>query len=200
MTDKKARVRFAAHFPAPQLSAAFTDGAYHAGATEPWVQRVVESLLLANGGDTVIELGTYKGHTSAVLCLALERLGGGTFIGAELREDWAQEARALLKVLTLPSVQWQIVVGKSVDVVNAQSNDSIDFAWIDSDHNIPYLKQELTALQPKLRNEAIVTGHDVTGTWALAPAFIEAGGIALNFPWIHAGGGLGILQAPYAVL
>jgi predicted O-methyltransferase YrrM len=65
-------------WPHPSLKTYWDSGLHHTeGATQPWVQALLYQLCRALDVRRAVELGCYRGVTSAWLALAIEANGGG---------------------------------------------------------------------------------------------------------------------------
>jgi len=185
-----------AAFPHDSLAQAWRLGEYHTGAMEPWSQNVLAALLAAIGGHDVLEVGTYLGHTSAVLCLTLETLGGGEFLGAEIDPERRTRTLQRLRALSLPRVVVNVSPQPGIELLKAQATESFDLVFLDGDHTRAVVEMEADEATRVLRSGGLLCGHDVYGVFDLAGVWTSRGGIALRVPLIHAAGGLGIWQKP----
>lgn len=169
------------------------------GATEPWVQDVLCALLRALRRDkpTVLECGSFMGHTTARLAETLQEIGGGTLYVAEWdpeAPDRADVTQARLEALTIPDVKWEIIRSNALSVINGLPDESIDFCFLDDDHSHQHVAEELAAVGRKVKQGGIVCGHDVFGQCQLHQEFTAVGGYSLDFPALGPAGGLGIWQ------
>jgi len=181
-------------FPHESLAQAWRQGEYHGGAMEPWSQNVLAALLAAIGGHDVLEVGTYLGHTSAVLCLTLEALGGGEFLGAEIDPERRTRTLQRLRALPTPHVVANISPQSGIELLKAQASTSFDLVFLDGDHTRTVVEAEANEAVRVLRTNGLLCGHDVYGTFDLAGVWTSRGGIALRLPNLHVSGGLGIAQ------
>jgi len=183
-----------AAFPVPSLREEWELGNYLTGCTEPWNVEVIAALLKASCAKTVLECGGYMGMTSAWLAMTLQSMGGGTFHIAELEADRALMCDKRLSELPIKDVTWRVWQDDVFNVIAAQPDESIDFAWVDDDHTQFHVDQEITALLPKMRRKGLITGHDVWGSCNLQEVFAKHGGYSLDFPKLGLAGGIGIIQ------
>ena len=183
-----------AAFPVPSLREEWDLGNYLSGSTEPWNVEVLAALVKASNAKTILECGGYLGCTSAWLAMTLQSMGGGTFHIAELEAERALACDKRLSELPIKDVTWRVWQDDVFNVIAAQPDESIDFAWVDDNHDADHVDRELAALLPKMRAKGLITGHDVHGSCNLAPIFEKHGGYALDFPRLGPAGGIGILQ------
>jgi predicted O-methyltransferase YrrM len=183
-----------AAYPVPSLREEWELGNYCTGCTEPWNVEILAALLKASLARTVLECGGYLGTTSAWLAMTLQQMGGGTLHVAELEADRALMCDKRLSELPIPDVTWRVWQDDVFNVIAAQPDESIDFAWVDDCHEKPHVDRELAALIPKMRRGGLITGHDVIGSCDLQEIFTKYGGYALDFPKLGTAGGIGILQ------
>lgn len=183
-----------AAFPTPSLREEWELGNYLTGCTEPWNVEILAALMKASNANVVLECGGYLGTTSAWLAMTLQSMGGGTLHVAELEAERAAACDKRLSELPIPEVVWRIWHDDVFNTIAAQPDESIDFAWVDDNHEKEHVDRELAALIPKMRRGGIITGHDVWGSCDLQEIFMKHGGYALDFPKLGLAGGIGILQ------
>lgn len=183
-----------ASFPYPSLREEWGTGNYLTGSTEPWNVEVLAALVKASNARTVLECGGYMGNTSAWLAYTLQKMGGGTLHVAELEAERAAACDKRLSEIPVPDVTWRVWHDDVFNVIAAQPDESIDFAWVDDCHEKPHVDRELAALIPKMRVGGIITGHDVVGSCDLQEVFTKYGGYYLDTPRVGPAGGIGILQ------
>ena len=183
-----------AAFPVLSLREEWELGNYLTGCTEPWNVEILAALLKASNAKTVLECGGYMGTTSAWLAMTLQQMGGGTLHIAELEAERALMCDKRLSELPIPDVTWRVWQDDVFRVIAAQPDESIDFAWVDDNHEKEHVDRELAALLPKITPKGLVTGHDVWGSCDLQEVFAKYGGYSLDFPRLGLAGGLGIIQ------
>lgn len=183
-----------AAFPVPSLREDWEQGNYLTGSTEPWNVEVLAALVKASNARTILECGGYLGNTSAWLALTLQKMGGGTFHVAEWEAERAAACDKRLSELPLDKVTWRVWHDDIFNVIAAQPDESLDFAWVDDTHEKDHVDRELAALLPKMRVGGLVTGHDVWGSCDLQEVFAKHGGYSLDFPRVGPAGGIGIIQ------
>lgn len=54
---------------------------------------------------------------------------------------------------------------KSTEAVNKIENESLDWIFIDANHEYEYIKENLEIWIPKVKKNGIVSGHDYGGKW-----------------------------------
>jgi predicted O-methyltransferase YrrM len=183
-----------AAYPVPSLREEWELGNYCTGCTEPWNVEILAALLKASLARTVLECGGYLGTTSAWFAMTLQQMGGGTLHVAELEADRALMCDKRLSELPIPDVTWRVWQDDVFNVIAAQPDESIDFAWVDDTHSSDHVTQEIHTLLPKMRRNGIITFHDVFGSCALHKVVEAFGGYCLSTPMLGTAGGLGILQ------
>jgi predicted O-methyltransferase YrrM len=184
----------AAYFPNEHLREEWERGVYQGGCTEPWIVEIILALIKGSDAKVVFEGGGFLGTTSASIALTLEKMGGGHLIVAELEADRAQATQWRLDSLSLEKATHTVINDDVFKVISILKDESIDFAWIDDNHEKQHVERELEALIPKMRIGGIITGHDVYGSCDLQEIFMWAGGYALDLPRLAAAGGIGIIQ------
>ena len=182
---------------ASQMAAAANvtvDGPYVAGVTEPWITELVGALCKAVGAHTVLETGSFLGHTTAHLATCLQRRGGGRLIACEIDPVRAKGVHERLAGLAIPDVVHTVYAQDVLQVIAGLPDGSLDFAFVDDDHQATHVAVEIDALLPKLRKGGLLTFHDVYGSCDLKRVVNAYGGYSLDFPRNGPAGGLGVLQ------
>ena len=120
-----------------------------------------------------VELGVYKGEYSREI---LSRYSGvlhlvdpweGDFVGLE-PQKWSSVYSKCLDNLEVFKDRYVIHRKLSIDAVNDFEDRSLDFVYIDADHQYEHVCQDISIWYPKLRVGGIMSGHDF-----LADGFIE---------------------------
>jgi len=186
------------NWPHPDMQEEYESGFYKTGATEPWIAQILYSLIVAKQEPiTVLETGGYVGTTSAWLAKAALEVGGRIIV-AELDHQRAMKIGLRLRDYGYwdgESGPVTIAVGyDALDVIDEQSDGSLGFAWVDDDHDKGHVAYEIAALMPKMAPGGLICMHDVFGSTDLAGLCKQFGGLALDFPRIGPGGGLGLIQ------
>lgn len=189
-------------WPDASTEADWDSGVYMEGAAEPWTQQVIASLLIAMRKRRVLELGSFKGHTTAFLAKALEAIGGGSLTAVEHDVDRSFATETRLASLNLHSVQFIAHCGDSIEFLSAAEPNSYDFVWVDDSHEVAHVANELELLLQPTRPDVrivspggIVLMHDVVGLHGLGAVCRRFGGLVLDFPKLGTDGGLGIVLA-----
>lgn len=168
---------------------------YPAGSTEPYVSELVASLLKATGIPCVLETGAFRGDTTLCLAKALEAMGGGQLLVAEIDPERQQHVINRLTELQLPeNVQWTVVGGDALTLIRSLPDNCLGLAFIDDDHQIPHVSDEAAAIWPKLAPGGLAVFHDVFGVCNLRVVVESFGGYCLDLPRTGPAGGLGLLQ------
>lgn len=168
---------------------------YAAGATEKWTANVVAALAAAvchNKGPaeaTIIETGTFMGTTTRVLYEAADAFI--LTVEADVRR-WEQ-ARKNLKELE-DGHNLLCVNADAVEFLGNRKSESADFIFLDDDHEAEHVANEIQLAKACLKPGGVIVVHDVVGPFGLDEVVRQHGGYILDFPRLHAGGGLGLLQ------
>lgn len=59
----------------------------------------------------------------------------------------------------------EIIKSYSVQAALSFNNLSIDFIYIDGDHNYEFVKQDILSYYPKIKSDGILSGHDYSQNW-----------------------------------
>lgn len=163
---------------------------FPAGATEPWITELVCALLKATGVPCAFESGAFSGHTTARLAESLEMMGGGTLVACEI--DAARYSSLRPQVEEFPCLDLRCA--DALSVVKTLPDRSLGLAWVDDDHTMDHVSDEVAALWPKMAPRGIIALHDVLGTCDLRKVVAAYGGTVLDFPRAGPAGGLGLIQ------
>ena len=171
---------------------------FHAGCAEPWIAEVLCALLLANNTRVAIEIGGFEGFTSKRLARALARLPHDTTLTVcEIDPARAGCVRGeLLAHAAAEHTHCYVVCDDSHHWIPTLTDASVDFVWLDGNHEAHHVAREIELLLPKLAPGALLCGHDVFGVCDLRYVFRHFGGYALDLLRLGPAGGIGIIQKP----
>lgn len=127
-----------------------------------------------NDGDTIVEVGVWKGTSVAYLAVELINRNKkvvidcidtfeGTPEDGHLEDPILKEGRLYEHFIdNLKSVAEYInpIKAASLDAVNSYEDDSIDYLFIDASHDYENVKADITAWFPKVKSGGIISGHD----------------------------------------
>lgn len=183
------------NWPHPSMQAEYESGIYASGCTEPWIAQILYSLIVAKQEPiTVLETGGYIGTTSAWLAEATRAIEGLLII-CEIDRARSEAIDNRLMDYGYDDEVIEIYTLDTLQIINDVVEDgSLGFVWVDDDHDKGHVAKELAALIPKMAPKGIIAMHDVYGVTELAGICKQFGGLALDFPRIGPGGGLGIIQ------
>lgn len=186
-----------------ELYNAHHDPDWRAGSAEPWIANVLAELVVANNTRTAVEIGGFQGFTSKRIARALGRLPHATeFMVCEIDPDRAAQVRNALFHIVRPSTRAQVIQADSHEWIPTLSPESVDFVWLDGNHEKRHVWREIRLLLPKLAPGGIICGHDVFGVCDLQEVFRVAAAdcgwpsMSLDLPRLGPAGGIGILQRP----
>lgn len=180
-----------------ELFNAYNDNRWRAGSAEPWVVEVLCALLRANNTRVAIEIGGFQGYTSVQLAQALESLPHATTLTVcEIDTERACDVQLALGRGTL-QCRTHVVCGDSLRWIPTLPDESVDFVWLDGNHEKGHVFHELQALWPKLARGGLICGHDVFGSCDLQDVFRAfPNSVSLDLPRLGPAGGIGIIQRP----
>lgn len=152
--------------------------------------------MVAIGAERVLEIGTSEGVSSLLFCRTLARMGGGVFIGLEPDHTLRVACQLRLKGEGFTTVSWDIQEDYGASWLGKYDGAGFDLVWVDGDHALGTVQEELQAVRKHLKPGALICGHDVIGEYDLETIWPALGGLNLRFPLLYGSGGLGIWQAP----
>lgn len=133
------------------------------GVEIPDVGRDDFALFLAENGYKVgVEIGVDRGEYGIVLCKAGLKVYG---VDSYLRYD-AYKAEGAYKshleeaTANLKGYDYTIINKFSTDALNDFEDNSLDFVYIDGNHTLPYIAQDIFGWEKKVRKGGIISGHD----------------------------------------
>lgn len=118
--------------------------------------------LYNTGLRTGVEVGVDRGEYTKVLCDAgLKVYGVDPWVNYddykragryESRYEWAEE--------NLRGYDCELIRKFSIDAAKDFKDESIDFVYIDGNHTLPYVVQDIFAWERKVKRGGIISGHD----------------------------------------
>ncbi len=178
-------------------SAHFDSTAYaKEGITQPWVQLLLYALVRSLGATHVLELGCFRGVTTAWLALAVEANGGGTVVALDREAVDVARGKTLLRDVAdaLPRTQVVWELGDTRAYLRTATLQPFTFVFLDDDKQAVAEKVELLRVGGC---RALLACHDVDGHYedpGLARVWKALGGLVVPATRIHPYGHLGLLQ------
>lgn len=144
----------------------------------------------------IVEIGAYKGRSTAYL--AVEIINSGKNIQLDVIDSWNGETETVAPwhdYIDEPSKHqykptgdifeefktnlapvwdtFQAIQSLSAPAAQAYPDKSLDFIFIDGDHNYEGIKKDLVAWRPKMKDGAIMAGDDYSPAWGVIRAVDE---------------------------
>ena len=116
----------------------------------------------ANDGSVFVEIGCYKGKSTCYMIDAIKN--SGKKINFFVIDNFStlgnvkQEFEENLGEERLKSITF--INDDSVEASKHFSNSSVDFIFIDTDHNKNQLVREINSWNDKVKNNGLISGHD----------------------------------------
>lgn len=171
--------------------------AYRAGSTEPWTADLLAALVRAQQPHVLIETGTFEGRTTALLLAAMHcyaPIHSSKLFTVESDLARVTAAQPMLQGLIRTSnVGCTIVHRDALAFLLEFPRSSADFIFLDDDHDAVHVEAELEATLGGLRVGGLCCVHDVVGPFGLDSVVRSFGGLVMDFPRLHAAGGLGLV-------
>lgn len=121
------------------------------------------------GYKTGAEIGVYKGEFSRLLgqvglkIYAIDSWGVyGGFKEEKLEEPLGQERNYRRACNTLARYDCTIIRKKSMDAIDDFEDRSLDFVYIDANHNLRYVVEDIVEWSKKVKSGGVISGHDWT--------------------------------------
>lgn len=106
------------------------------------------------GLNTGAEIGVSDGRYSEVLCRSNPKLK------LMCIDVWNNERIFALAKKKLAVYNTELIRQSSVEAAKDVADDSLDFVFIDADHNYKSVRNDILAWVPKVKSGGIVSGHD----------------------------------------
>ena len=154
-------------------------------STQPWVSALLYQLVRALDYRRVVELGCYRGVTSAWLACAVEANGGGTVTLVDIQAGVLKKTERRLAALALAKTQASYVEASSAAFLETQLPANTQFIFIDDDKlTVPAELERIKAVAPR----ALVAIHDAETIGAIP------GALMLATPPLYGSGHLALVQ------
>lgn len=118
--------------------------------------------LSENGYKVGVEIGVDRGEYGVALCKAGLKVYGvdpyvryDAYKGEGMYENHYKEALKNLK-----GYDYTIINKFSMDALKDFKDNSLDFVYIDGNHTLPYISQDIFGWERKVRHGGIISGHD----------------------------------------
>lgn len=167
---------------------------HHHGATEPWVATLVAEIVRCKRARVVLETGGFTGSTSVEIAAAMQLTGGGHLRVVEIDLQRATDVHARLIRAGYPDVTHLVDNRHALTAISDIPDGTLEVAFIDDDHTAAHVEAEIMILKRKMAPGGIMLFHDVVGPFGLGDVVRKHGGVVLDFPRLHAAGGLGIIS------
>lgn len=120
------------------------------------------------GYKTGVEIGVYKGEFMKLFCKAGLKMFGvdpwkpyGDFdIVAENRIDRQEFLYGHVKRMLAPYKNVKLIRKLSTEAVNDFEDESLDFVYIDGNHCLKYVIEDICEWSKKIKKGGIIAGHD----------------------------------------
>lgn len=126
------------------------------------------ALLHELGFKTGVEVGVQRGRYSEVLCHENPQMkvyGVDAWKHFKTLNDYAPQETCDLfyeeaKARMAPYQNYEIIRAWSMDAVKKFKDESLDFVYIDANHEYPFVMEDLSQWSKKIRKGGIISGHD----------------------------------------
>lgn len=135
------------------------------GVEIPDVGRDDFALFLAENGYKVgVEIGIDSGEYGVTLCKAGLRVYGVdpyvAYHEYKLPGKGSSKNHYEVAVSNLKGYDYTIIKKFSMDALKDFEDNSLDFVYIDGNHTLPYVSQDILEWQRKVKKGGIISGHD----------------------------------------
>jgi predicted O-methyltransferase YrrM len=145
------------------------------------------AFICAANCQTVVEIGTWQGFTSAILGKSLSANAGsdGLLISVDIKEGNLERGKAETK--NLPITHKTVVCDSvNLDLGSELGGRVIDLAFVDGDHSYDYAKNDIELCHEHLRDYGFIFVHDYSktgfpGVYRAVNEFVETFDYSLFF-------------------
>ena len=163
---------------------------FKSGSLEPWSASVLQALVRLTRPLRLLELGAFEGRTTLALAEVMPPEAHITAV----EHDHKRAEIARVRLESHPRAE--VIVSDTIRFLERAPRASFDFVFVDDDHAQEHVARELDLLLAgRMTPGGLIVGHDVLGKFELDKVFLARGGFIISQPLIHAGGGLGVIQA-----
>ena len=140
---------------------------------EDLYREVVEK---AKDGDRFVEIGAWKGRSTAFMAVEIINSGkkielnvDDTFVGSEEHQKEESIINATLEDEFLKNTKpvadhYKLLIMQSVAASKLFPDHSLDFVFIDAAHGYEFVKEDIEAWLPKVKQGGLIAGDDYQ-TW-----------------------------------
>ncbi len=142
-----------------------------------WEEHYKTAVENAKDGDVFVEIGTFLGKSTCFLANEIKQSGKkikfytvDSFIGEgndasytkTVEENGGNIYNAFLNNVKKCGVEGYVtpLVGTSTEISKKFENESINFLYVDGDHNYNGIKNDLENWTPKVKRDSVIQGHD----------------------------------------
>jgi predicted O-methyltransferase YrrM len=108
---------------------------------------------LALGGPTVVAIDTFTATDAHTGAQALERIKPGTLSTFTAFVNYHNHMPQPIRILA--------GIGRSADVAKALGREEYDLVFLDGDHSLTGVRDDLAAWTPMLKRDGLLCGHDL---------------------------------------
>lgn len=116
---------------------------------------------------SLVEVGSHMGESAAVFAAS------GRFTRITCVDPWVQypAAEAVFDQVAIAHPVIRKVKAESVPASTQFESGSLDMVYIDADHSLPAVREDILAWLPAVRDGGWLTGHDYAWAW---PGVLQA--------------------------
>lgn len=133
----------------------------------------------ADEGAVFVELGVWKGQSAAFMIETI--MNSGKYIKFYCVDTWNPPPHAgpgllededvvndrlyesFLNYMKPYEGHYHPIISDATDAALFFQDDSVDFIFVDADHETEAVKSDILAWTPKMKSHGVITGHDIKG-------------------------------------
>jgi hypothetical protein len=153
-------------------------------------------------GSKFVEIGSWKGKSAAFM--AVEIINSKKNISFDCIDIWKIDNKYIKDDNPESNILYEIFIKNiqslsnvinpirmdSIEASKKYEDNSIDFVFIDANHDYDYVKKDIEAWFPKVKTGGVIAGHDYHKHWkgvvkAVDEFFLEKDVLFSEVCWIH---------------
>lgn len=151
-----------------------------------WPQLYKDMVNKFPSGSSFVEVGVYKGSSLSYLIVEMinnKKIFNITGIDSFVEQD--SSIQILNKNLSKIIDKFKVIIGDSADTASLFEDKSLEFVFIDANHEYLSVKRDILAWLPKIKEGGVLAGHDYPAYTGVKQAVDEIFGRRFDKSYIH---------------
>jgi len=130
----------------------------HAWNSEAEIGKMLGALIEMTGAKSFIEVGVFKGYTSADIINSMPK--GSYFVGIDIEDLREQENTKVYNKANTRGVVADFIIGSSLTDLKQFNGHEFDIAFVDSAHHWAHILPEFKQVEPIVKKGGLIIYHD----------------------------------------